>query len=143
MYLDQLLSSSMAPEMGIAKPNQKKTHVADSVQFTLISSISSSVAPDMGIARLTTSLPTYRSILPGAPPTYPKSASAISPGPLTIQPMTAIDTPAVGHWRVDPQSSVHRHGPDPNLRRPQMNELHAWKSMLSCKVKLIQKPKPL
>ena len=34
--------------------------------------------------------PTQRSIFPGAPPTYPKSASAISPGPLTMQPMIAI-----------------------------------------------------
>ena len=34
--------------------------------------------------------PTYRSIFPGAPPTYPKSASAISPGPFTMQPMIAI-----------------------------------------------------
>jgi hypothetical protein len=31
--------------------------------------------------------------LPGAPPTYPKSASAISPGPFTMQPMMAIFTP--------------------------------------------------
>jgi hypothetical protein len=45
-----------------------------------------------------TSLPTYRSTLPGAPPTYPKSASAISPGPLTMQPMMAIATP--GRWPV-------------------------------------------
>mmetsp|Transcript_33568 Transcript_33568/g.73984 ORF Transcript_33568/g.73984 Transcript_33568/m.73984 type:complete len:251 (-) Transcript_33568:1448-2200(-) len=43
--------------------------------------------------RLTTSRPTYRSTLPGAPPTYPKSASAISPGPLTMHPMMATATP--------------------------------------------------
>lgn len=38
-------------------------------------SMSSSVAVAMGIPLRTTSLPTYRSILPGAPPTYPKSAA--------------------------------------------------------------------
>mmetsp|Transcript_10435 Transcript_10435/g.28485 ORF Transcript_10435/g.28485 Transcript_10435/m.28485 type:complete len:324 (-) Transcript_10435:1272-2243(-) len=63
-----------------------------------MSSISWSGAPSMAMPFLTTSLPTYRSILPGAPPTYPKSASAISPGPLTMQPMTAMDTP--GRWPV-------------------------------------------
>jgi len=37
--------------------------------LSLMSWISSSHACSMGMARLTTSLPTYRSILPGAPPT--------------------------------------------------------------------------
>mmetsp|Transcript_12345 Transcript_12345/g.31180 ORF Transcript_12345/g.31180 Transcript_12345/m.31180 type:complete len:295 (-) Transcript_12345:1263-2147(-) len=63
-----------------------------------MSPTSSSHACSMGIARLTTSFPTYRSILPGAPPTYPKSASAISPGPFTMQPITAMATP--GRWPV-------------------------------------------
>mmetsp|Transcript_23344 Transcript_23344/g.45359 ORF Transcript_23344/g.45359 Transcript_23344/m.45359 type:complete len:224 (-) Transcript_23344:1511-2182(-) len=60
--------------------------------------MSSPTASALGIALRTTSLPTYRSILPGAPPTYPKSASAISPGPFTMHPMTAIVTP--GRWPV-------------------------------------------
>ena len=37
---------------------------------SLMSSMSWFVASSMGMARLTTSLPTYKSILPGAPPTY-------------------------------------------------------------------------
>ena len=37
--------------------------------FCLMRSMSSSHAPSMGMPRRTTSLPTYRSILPGAPPT--------------------------------------------------------------------------
>mmetsp|Transcript_20756 Transcript_20756/g.66843 ORF Transcript_20756/g.66843 Transcript_20756/m.66843 type:complete len:331 (+) Transcript_20756:314-1306(+) len=66
--------------------------------FSLMSSISWSHASSFGMPRRTTSLPTYKSTLPGAPPTYPKSASAISPGPLTMQPMIAIATP--GRWPV-------------------------------------------
>mmetsp|Transcript_23100 Transcript_23100/g.33565 ORF Transcript_23100/g.33565 Transcript_23100/m.33565 type:complete len:279 (+) Transcript_23100:291-1127(+) len=58
-----------------------------------MSSTRASQASSLGIPLWTTSLPTYRSTFPGAPPTYPKSASAISPTPFTMQPMTAIDTP--------------------------------------------------
>ena len=60
--------------------------------------MSSSHAVSLSMPLLTTSLPTYRSIFPGAPPTYPKSASAISPGPFTMHPMTAMATP--GRWPV-------------------------------------------
>src|SRR6266481_2361521 len=58
-----------------------------------IKSFSRSTASASGMLNFTAVLPTYRFTLPGAPPTYPKSASAISPGPFTMQPMIAILTP--------------------------------------------------
>ena len=60
--------------------------------------MSASGAPSMLMPFFTTSLPTYRSIFPGTVPTYPKSASAISPGPFTMHPMIAMLTP--GRWPV-------------------------------------------
>lgn len=44
---------------------------------TLMSSMSSSQAPSMGMARRTTSLPTYRSILPAPLSTWPLTESAV------------------------------------------------------------------
>merc|ERR1719247_3306718 len=74
-----------------------------------MSSTKASHASSFGMPPRTTVLPTYKSTMPGAPPTYPKSASAISPGPFTMQPMIAMVTPgkcpvlseicAVTSWR--------------------------------------------
>src|SRR5947209_2017749 len=76
-----------------------------------IKSFRRSTASASGMLNFTDCLPTYRFTLPGAPPTYPKSASAISPGPFTMQPMIAIFTPlrcnvaalifAVVVWRLN------------------------------------------
>src|SRR6185369_1358355 len=87
--------------------------VSGSVQasFSLSRLISSSTAILLSTFLFTTSFPLYRVIFPGPLPTYPKSASAISPGPFTIQPMMAIFTPfrwwvtlrilAVVSWRLN------------------------------------------
>ena len=50
-------------------PVSSSSSLSFHIPFSLISSTSSSHAFSSGIARRTTSLPTYRSILPGAPPT--------------------------------------------------------------------------
>src|SRR5688572_9824792 len=67
--------------------------ISTQAPFSFNKLINSSTAIALSTLRFTISFPLYNVILPGPLPTYPKSASAISPGPFTIQPMMAIFTP--------------------------------------------------
>ena len=90
-------SLSFSCQLRQVSPGSQSIAQKSHLPCCLMSSMSSSVAVTMGMPRRTTSLPTYRSILPGAPPTYPKSAS-------TEQPSGSLDTRS---WIFKMQSHLH------------------------------------